>query len=142
MSASRTLTSGYAFRNSVITGSTWRRPNTMGTVRTRSPLGARYSPETRRSASSTSSRIRLHAVTYACPASVSASLRVERTKSFALTCDSSWAILRLTVGTGMRRSRAAPEKLPASTTATSTDMDLKRSMIIPYFGNIYLHITV
>ena len=44
-------------------GTTCRRPKTIGAVITSSPLGALYSPDAARSASPTSSRMRLHAAT-------------------------------------------------------------------------------
>src|SRR5262245_26755021 len=43
-------------------------------------------------------------------------------------CCSSCASLRLTVGNGVFRLRAAPERLPASATATNSRMASNRSM--------------
>jgi len=61
VSASRKAMSGYAARNSTAIGSKWVCPRPQGAVTARSPLGALYSPETSRSASSTCSIMRLQA---------------------------------------------------------------------------------
>src|ERR1700733_11682898 len=108
----------------------------MGAVRISSPRGAINSPETWDSASSTYSRMTLHAERYAAPASVSVSLRVDRVTSRVFRCSSSSATFRLTVGNGIFSFRLAAEKLPDSTAAIRIDIASRRSMAFLTFREV------
>lgn len=89
---------------------------------TRLPFGEAYSPETTRSASLISSNIRLQASTYECPAPVSDSCRVDLCNTRVFRYASNSQIFRLTVAKGIPSCLDAPEKLPASITAISSEL--------------------
>src|SRR5580692_13049744 len=108
----------------------------MGAVRISSPRGAMNSPETWDSASSTYSRMTLHAERYAAPASVSVSFRVDRVRSRVFKCSSSSATFRLTVGNGIFSFRLAAERLPDSTAAIRIDIASRRSMAVLTFREV------
>ena len=128
-------TSGKAARKPMTTGSRCSRPNMVGAVTTRSPLGSMYSPAAVRSASFSCSRMVLAAVTYERPAGVRSSPLAERINRSALRWLSNSETLRLTVASGTPSLRLALERLPHSTAASITAIASRRSTSLPDPGN-------
>src|SRR6201999_3901413 len=67
------------------------------------------------------------------PASVGMSARLERLNSLVCKCASSSETFRLTVVSGAFCRRAAADRLPASATASTTDMASRRSIEVSIF---------